>query len=142
MSKPDRVPARVQPAAGAHLRIARPTDRLDQLVGMYRDGLGLTILSEFEDHDGFDGVMLGYRVASWHLEFTRRRDHLAGGEPSGEHLLVLYLPDRERWLDACQMMERAGFQKVPADNPYWDRAGCTFEDVDGYRVVLQNSAWR
>jgi hypothetical protein len=30
---------------------------------------------------------------------------------------------------------------VPSANPYWDRKGRTFEDVDGYRVVLQNDVW-
>jgi hypothetical protein len=32
----------------------------------------------------------------------------------------------------------AGFVPVSAVNPYWDRDGVTFEDPDGYRVVLQN----
>ncbi len=26
-------------------------------------------------------------------------------------------------------------------NPYWDKLGRTFEDPDGYRVVLQNADW-
>jgi len=26
-------------------------------------------------------------------------------------------------------------------NPYWDRCGLTFEDPDGYRVVLQRENW-
>jgi prolyl oligopeptidase len=34
-----------------------------------------------------------------------------------------------------------GFRVVPSVNPYWDRSGRTFEDVDGYRVVLQKGAW-
>ena len=34
-----------------------------------------------------------------------------------------------------------GFDPVPAFNPYWDRAGLTFEDPDGYRTVLQHAAW-
>jgi hypothetical protein len=43
----------------AHLRVARPTDRLETIVKMYQDGLGLEILGSFEGHSGFDGVMLG-----------------------------------------------------------------------------------
>ena len=27
------------------------------------------------------------------------------------------------------------------EGSYWDRCGRTFEDLDGYRVVLQNAAW-
>jgi hypothetical protein len=38
------------------------------------------------------------------------------------------------------MME-AGFRGVVSCNPYWDVRGRTFEDLDGYRVVLQNVAW-
>ena len=26
-------------------------------------------------------------------------------------------------------------------NPYWDRSGRTFEDPDGYRVVIQRASW-
>jgi len=39
-------------------------------------------------------------------------------------------------------MRAAGFLVVTAYNPYWDRAGHTFEDPDGYRVVLQHQAWQ
>ena len=39
-----------------HLRVARPTDDLEVVVRFYRDGLGLDVLYEFKDHDGFDGV--------------------------------------------------------------------------------------
>lgn len=41
------------------LRVARPTDNLGAVVRFNRDGLGLDILFRFEDHAGFDGVMLG-----------------------------------------------------------------------------------
>lgn len=38
-------------------------------------------------------------------------------------------------------MRDAGFDPVPSFNPYWDMSGVTFEDPDGYRVVLQRDAW-
>jgi len=38
-------------------------------------------------------------------------------------------------------MRDAGFVPVPAFNPYWDGDGVTFQDPDGYRVVLQRGAW-
>ena len=108
---------------------------------MYRDGLGLEVLGSFEDHDGYDGVMLGRPGDDHHLEFTRRRGHAAEGSPSDEHLLVYYLPEASQWEAACARMRDAGFREVPAANPYWDRAGRTFEDRDGYRVVLQGTDW-
>jgi catechol 2,3-dioxygenase-like lactoylglutathione lyase family enzyme len=44
---------------GKMVRVARPTDRLDEVVKFYTDGLGLQILDRFEHHEGFDGVMVG-----------------------------------------------------------------------------------
>jgi len=123
------------------LRVARPTDQLDAVVRFYTVGLGLIPLASFEDHDGFDGVMLGIPGASHHLEFTRKKGHLAGCAPTADNLLVFYLPDAEQWREAIDRMIAAGYESVSSFNPYWDRAGRTFEDPDGYRVVLQNASW-
>ena len=54
---------------------------------------------------------------------------------------MFYLPDPTDWEDRCAQMIAAGFVAVPALNPYWDRLGRTFEDLDGYRVVLQRADW-
>lgn len=124
-----------------HLRVARPTDDLPAVVRFYRDGLGFEVLYEFKGHDGFDGVMLGHTGAAYHLEFTRRAGHRAGRAPTEDNLLVFYLPDEEEWTSALDRLERAGYRPVAAFNPYWDRKGKTFEDPDGYRVVLQNAGW-
>src|SRR5262249_1587467 len=77
----------------AHLRVARPSDDLAAVVRFYRDGLGLDVLSAFQDHDGFDGVMLGRQGAGYHLEFTRKEGHQVGQAPTEDNLLVFYLPD-------------------------------------------------
>lgn len=127
--------------AQAHLRIARPTDDLEAVVAFYRDGLGFERLGGFEDHEGFDGVMLGHPSAAYHLEFTRERGVPAGGSASAEHLMVFYLPDRASWRAALERLEAFGARAVRSHNPYWDRHGKTFEDPEGYRVVLQHAAW-
>src|SRR3954453_20065600 len=93
----------------AHLRVARPTDDPDAAVRFYRDGLGFDVLAEFTDHDGFDGVMLGHKGAGYHLEFTRRAKHPAGRAPTGENLLVFYLPDEVTWRAAVVRLEAAGY---------------------------------
>ena len=125
----------------AHLRVARPTDNLQALADMYQKGLDLDILSNFEDHDGFDGIMLGNDEMQYHFEFTHHCGHEAGVAPTQDNLLVFYISDKEQWKSQCLKMTDAGFKEVPSYNPYWDRAGKTFEDLDGYRVVLQNSDW-
>jgi len=109
---------------------------------MYQRGLGLRLLGRFEDHEGFDGVMLGDESMPYHLEFTHQRGHTVGRAPTRDHLLVFYLPDPDEWRARCEAMLAAGFEPVRSLNPYWDRDGRTFEDLDGYRVVLQNAAWR
>ena len=123
------------------LRVARPTDDLDALLPFYRDGLGFAVLARFADHAGFDGVMLGHPGTPYHLEFTRAHGHAAGRAPTRDNLLVFYLPDPAAWHAAVARMRTAGFAPVAAFNPYWDADGATFEDPDGYRVVLQRAAW-
>jgi len=122
------------------LRIARPTDRLDAMVAFYRDAIGLAVLGSFDDHDGVDGVMLGFAGALWHLELTHTRGHVVGRAPNADHLLVLYLPDDSDFTSAVQRMETSGHRPVASLNPYWDRCGRTYEDPDGYRVVFAHSA--
>jgi catechol 2,3-dioxygenase-like lactoylglutathione lyase family enzyme len=125
----------------ATLRVARPTDQLDAVTAFYRDGLGFDVLFEFQQHAGFDGVMLGRKGTPFHLEFTRFAGHPAGRAPSQDHLLVFYLPDEADYHAAIERLERAGHAAVKSFNPYWDQSGTTFEDPDGYRVVLQNNHW-
>jgi catechol 2,3-dioxygenase-like lactoylglutathione lyase family enzyme len=123
------------------LRVARPSDDLDALLPFYRDGLGFELLYRFEDHAGFDGVMLGRPGAPYHFEFTRAAGHVAGRAPTEDNLLIFYIPDEAEWQAAVARMQDAGFDPVPAFNPYWDANGRTFEDPDGYRVVIQHAAW-
>jgi catechol 2,3-dioxygenase-like lactoylglutathione lyase family enzyme len=127
--------------AKAHLRVARPTDHLTEVVQFYRDGLGFEVLYEFNDHDGFDGIMLGHKGGAYHLEFTRKRGHTAGRATTEDNLLVFYLPDEVEWRQAVHRIESCGYRAIKAFNPYWDKQGKTFEDPDGYRVVLQNTRW-
>ena len=117
------------------LRIARPTDHLDRTAAMFRDGLGLSVLGHFLNHEGFDGVMLGSPGAIWHLEFTQQRGHTPAGPPSTDNLLVFYVNDHDQWRTRNEQMRKAGFRSVSAHTPYWDRLGTAFEDPDGYRVV-------
>ncbi len=124
------------------LRVARPTDHLTRVVEMYCAGLGFSELATFHDHEGFDGAILGLASHPYHLEFTHHRGHSVGRAPTADNLLVFYEPDEAAWQARCDAMERAGFVLVPSYNPYWDRAGRTFEDVDGYRVVIQRDSWR
>jgi len=92
------------------VRIARPTDRLEEVVAFYRDGLGLPELTRFKDHAGYDGVMLGLPGSDYHLEFTSHADGSPCPAPSIDNLLEvieacgfelpLVLVERDASLDA------------------------------------------
>ena len=124
-----------------HFRIARPVSNLTKSREMYCGGLGLEIIGSFSNHDGFSGCMLGKVELGWHIELTECHEHPVSPSPTNEDLLVLYIPNREEWLDVCLKMDNAGFNRVRSFNPYWDIEGVTFSDCDGYRVVLQNGKW-
>jgi catechol 2,3-dioxygenase-like lactoylglutathione lyase family enzyme len=120
------------------LRVARHTERLAALVRFYRDGLGLTELGGFEDHDGYAGVFLEVPGTSAHLELTAGGAHGAP-VPHPESLLVLYLGDEEA---VRAVAARVGAEPVAPANPYWAEHGMTFEDPDGFRVVLVPERWQ
>lgn len=125
----------------AQLRIARPVSALERSVAMYREGLGLREIGRFEDHEGFDGVMLGGPGLDYHFEFTHCRSHPVAPTPTPEDLVVFYLADPAEWRKVCNSMLKAGFNEVASFNPYWRKRGRTFEDPDRYRVVLQQARW-
>ncbi|WP_433198526.1 VOC family protein [Nocardia sp. CA-107356] len=121
----------------AQVRIARPTDRLAEVVRFYVEGLGLRELYRFENHAGYDGVMLGLPGTGYHLEFTTYVDGSPGTAPSAENLLVLYFSNETQMFDVASRLGEFGVEPVPAENPYWAaNGGLTFPDPDGWRVVL------
>jgi catechol 2,3-dioxygenase-like lactoylglutathione lyase family enzyme len=124
-----------------HLRIARPVSNLASTTDMYCHGLKLRVIDKFENHDGFDGVMLGVPGADYHFEFTHSRNHPVLPTPTVEDLAVLYIPSEPEWLATCTRMLAAGFKQVTSFNPYWEAQGRTYEDRDGYRIVLQQGEW-
>jgi len=125
----------------AKLRVARPTDNLVEITKMYVDGLGFELLGTFEDHNGFDGSIIGHANHNYHFEFTHHKGTIVGEAPSQDNLLIFYFSDHVTWEICCKQMVTAGFNIVKSYNDYWDVVGKTFEDLDGYRVVLQNREW-
>lgn len=119
------------------LRIARHTERLEEVVAFYRDGIGLPEIGSFRDHAGYAGVFLAVPGTDAHLELTTGGTH---GAPAAhpETLLVLYVGNATV-VDA--VVQRVGVQPVAAANPYWAEHGVTIEDPDGFRLVLVPERW-
>lgn len=126
-----------RPPRAMQLRVARHTQRLDEVVRFYRDGLGLIEIGGFADHDGYDGMFLEVPGTAAHLEFTTGGGH-GSASPHPESLLVLYLGSE----DAVESISsRLDARPVAAANPYWARRGTTLADPDGFRVVLVPERW-
>src|SRR5262249_25561097 len=119
------------------VRFARHTDSLDACVTFWRDRLGLPEVTRFEDHEGYTGVVLDLPGTGAHLELTT-----GGGRPASvpapELLVVLSLGD---WDTVRARAAAIGSEPVSSANPYWERCGLTFEDPDGFRVVLVAHSW-
>ena len=117
-------------------RIARPTDNLDALRSFYVDGLGLLDKGTFRDHDGYDGQLFGTEDSSYEIEFTRHRDGSPCPCPSPDNLMVFYVENGEEMRAIAQRMQSLGVSPSEPANPYWIGRGLTFEDPDGWRVVV------
>ena len=122
------------------VRIARPTDKLKEVVRFYSKGLGLKILYSFSAHAGYSGVMLGLPGNEYHLEFTQHNRGSPCPAPSRDNLLVLYIPDRKAIARVVSRLKKMGHPPVPPENPYWREKGVTIEDPDGWRIVLMNTS--
>jgi hypothetical protein len=122
----------------AVMRVARPTDNLEQITKMYADGLGFEVIGGFDGHGDFSGRMLGHPKHHYHLEFTTHSKEKAGSAPTLENILVYYVPDDVEFAGAIDRISSSGFKKVDSFNPYWQGYAQTFEDLDGYRVVINN----
>ena len=130
---PDHLPA-------VQVRVARPTDRLKEVVSFYRDGLGLQEIGSFRGHAGYSGVMLGLPGREYHLEFTEHEEGSPCPAPTRDNLLIFYIPDRGAIDRLVSHLQKMGYEPVPPENPYWQTRGVTFEDPDGWRVVLMNTS--
>ena len=126
----------INPRGPLQIRFARPTDKLSELVSFYRDGLGMPVIDHFENHAGYSGVMLGMPNAQVHLEFTHAEAGSPCPAPTKDNLLVIYMPDTQMYTDALKRMRDQGHLPVEPENPYWRNTSETFEDPDGWRVVL------
>jgi catechol 2,3-dioxygenase-like lactoylglutathione lyase family enzyme len=118
------------------LRIARHTDRLEEVVAFYRDGVGLREIGGFSDHDGYDGVFLDIPGTGAQLELTTGGQHCAP-PPHPESLLVLYF-DTQADLDA--VADRIAQPEVVTANPYWRANARAYVDPDGFPVLLALSS--
>lgn len=82
--------------ANKQIRIARPSDNIDDLKKFYIEGLGFSTVPEF-DLEGYRGIILRHKNHGYHLELIQKYGIHYGKAPSHEHLLVFYFSDTSAW---------------------------------------------
>ncbi|MED0993295.1 VOC family protein [Bacillus nitratireducens] len=120
-------------------RFARPTDKFEEVINFYETGLGLKRIGEFENHEGYDGVMFGLPDEEYHLEFTRHVNGSPCPAPTKDNLLVFYMPNKDEIEKITNRLNKMNYYEVEPENPYWKEKGTTIEDPDGWRIVLMNT---
>ncbi len=123
------------------LRVARPTQQLEKVIEFYTKGLGLSIIGEFKNHEGYDGVMIGDKHLPYHLEFTVNVTHTQTKPPGKENLLVFYFETESECQHTLKQLRNLGYTSVEPENPYWLTNSVTFEDPDGWRIVLYSGLY-
>jgi|SRR5471030_714068 catechol 2,3-dioxygenase-like lactoylglutathione lyase family enzyme len=116
-------------------RTARHTKDLNQIIDFYGRILGLKVLGGFKDHHGYDGVFLGIPGEGWHLEFTVSDDSPVHS-PDDDDLLVFYAESLDEFNIIKEKFIANRIKHVRPKNPYWEKNGITFEDPDGFRIVI------
>ena len=119
------------------VRVARPTDRLADVVEFYCGDLGLPELYRSTDDDGYQVVMVGLPGEKYHLEFTSHINGSPGRAPTDENLLVFYFATEAQMLNVIERLGDCGHEPVELDNPWWREHGAVaFADPDNWRIVL------
>jgi len=116
-------------------RAARHTTDLNRIIDFYGRILGLKVLAQFKAHNNYDGVFLGPPGADWHLEFTVS-DITPVHLPDDDDLLVFYAETITEFNSIKEKFIAENIKPSAPKNPYWEKNGITFEDPDGFRIVI------
>ena len=118
------------------MRVARPTNDIEQVVIFWSQVVGLKVLSRFVNHDGYDGAILGYPYTGWELEVTHHSSGMPLPAPTDEDIIALYL-NRDEADKIIDRLCRAGHPQMKHPNPYWQAMGASVHtDPDGYTLIV------
>ncbi|RSL31773.1 VOC family protein [Salibacterium salarium] len=124
----------------SQVRIARPTDKFEEVIDFYEKGLGLRQIEEFKSNE-YEGVIFGLPGVNYHLEFTRHVDGSPCPAPTKDNLLVFYISNENEIHQVLDRVKNMGYKEEEPENSYWKEQGITIEDPDGWRIVLMNRSY-
>jgi len=116
-------------------RYARHTTDLDKIEKFYTTITGLQNLGGFKDHDGYDGIFLGYPDLDWHLEFTTS-PHTPNRDFDEDDALVFYVNTLLEYTKIRENLQLNNIILQTPKNPYWVMNGIMINDPDGHNVIF------
>jgi len=119
------------------LRIARHTNKIEELKAFYTELIGLEIIGEFENHNGYTGIFLGKENLNWHLEFTASADN-ANQKIDDDDLIVFYPESKNEYTAILEKIRSKHISIQEAKNPYWNQNGILIKDPDGFGVIISD----
>ncbi len=117
------------------LRVARHTNNLQRLIDFYTTHLELQVLGSFKDHAGYNGVFLGIKDTTWHLEFTEDKTS-PNHHADEDDLLVFYFSSEQERGRIKQLFFDSNVPELSPKNPYWKQNGIYVKDPDGFGIML------
>ena len=117
------------------LRVARHTDKLEKAISFYVDIIGLEILGDFKNHDGYDGVFIGNPFWDWHFEFTLSQEnpnHIF----DEDDIMVFYPKTQVEFDSIINKIHKNNFEIKQSKNPYWNINGILIKDFDNHNVII------
>lgn len=116
-------------------RYARHTEHIDKLKEFYTKILQLEIIEYFENHEGYDGIILGKKQAEWRLEFTSSED-VPLHSFDEDDALVFFPTTVSAYNGIMKNIQDNHLTIYQAKNPYWNSNGIVIQDPDGCYVVI------
>ena len=116
-------------------RYARHTEDLLRMELFYTRVVGLDKLGEFENHQGYNGIILGLAGIDWQLEFTTSSQK-PQRKFDDDDTLVFYLRTEDEFIGARKRIADSGVSTEIPRNPYWSANGIMISDPDGHHVIF------
>jgi catechol 2,3-dioxygenase-like lactoylglutathione lyase family enzyme len=115
------------------LRVAKHTRSIKKMKTFYCERLGFKVLGTFENHQGYNGIFLGFEDANWHIEFTESEDQPVRNEDPDD-MMVFYCQNESHF----KALEESFChdEVIRPKNPYWVENGLLILDPDGNKIVI------
>ena len=118
-------------------RVARHTNKIEEISEFYTKIIGLEILGDFKNHSNYDGIFIGKPYKDWHLEFTTTHEEV--NHQFDEDDCLVFYPESQYEYDAIiERLEINQIEIIISKNPYWNTNGISIKDPDGFVVTISS----